>query len=86
MLESRLKCFYIHVGFMTSIRMRRTLVAVLFDKVCNLSMKSLIATNSGKLISVISADLFAAERSLAFTPLIMAFPFVNGFAYIVIGL
>ena len=65
--------------------MRRTLVAVLFDKVCNLSMKSLIATNSGKLISVISADLFAAERSLAFSPLIMAFPIVNGFAYIIIG-
>ena len=78
--------FYIHYGFITSIRMRRTLVAVIFDKVINLSMKSLIATNSGKLISVISADLFAVERSLAFSPLILAFPFVNGFAYVVIGL
>ena len=70
---------------MTSIRMRRTLVAVIFDKVCHLSMKSLMATNSGKLISVISADLFAAERSLAFTPLILAFPFVNAFTYALIG-
>lgn len=77
--------FYIHFGYMTSIRMRRTLVAVIFDKVCHLSMKSLIATNSGKLISVISADLFAAERSLAFTPLILAFPVVNAFAYGLIG-
>jgi len=48
-------------------------------------MKSLIATNSGKLIAVISSDLFAVERSLAFSPLILAFPFVNGFAYTVIG-
>jgi ABC-type multidrug transport system fused ATPase/permease subunit len=65
--------------------MRRTLVAVIFNKVCNLSMKSLIATNSGKLISVISADLFAAERSLTFTPLILAFLPVNAFAYMIIG-
>ena len=71
---------------MTSIRMRRTLVAVIFDKVCHLSMKSLMATNSGKLISVISADLFAAERSLAFSPLIMAFPIVNLFTYTLIGI
>ena len=56
--------FYIHLGFMTSIRMRRTLVAVIFEKVVNLSMRSLIATNSGKLISMISSDLFASERTL----------------------
>ena len=78
--------YYIHLGYMTSIRMRRTLVAVIFDKVCHLSMKSLIETNSGKLISVISADLFAAERSLAFSPIILAFPFVNAFTYTLIGL
>lgn len=77
--------YYIHSGFIAAIRMRRTLVAVIFDKVTNLSMKSLIATNSGKLISVISSDLFAAERSLTFTPLILAFPIVNAFAYIIIG-
>ena len=71
---------------MTAIKMRKTLVAVMFDKVCHLSMKSLIATNSGKLISVISGDLFAAERSLSFGPLILACPIVNTFAYILIGL
>ena len=78
--------YYIHYGFITTIRMRRTLVAVIFDKVINLSMKSLMATDSGKLISVISADLFAAEKGLAFSPLILAFPIVNAFAYAVIGL
>ena len=66
--------------------MRRTMVAVIFDKVCNLSMKSLIATNSGKLISVISADLFAAEKSLLFAPLILVFIPVNAFTYTIIGL
>ena len=78
--------YYIHYGYMTSIRMRRTLVNVMFEKVCHLSMKSLIATNSGKLISVISADLFTIERSLAFSPLIIAFPIVNLFTYVIIGL
>ena len=77
--------FYVQYGFITAVRMRRTLVAVLFSKVCNLSMKSLIETNSGKLISVISADLFAAERALTFTPLILAFFPVNCFAYMIIG-
>ena len=65
--------------------MRRTLVAVIYKKVTKLSMKSLIATNSGKLVSVISSDLFAAEKSLAFSPLIFSFPFVNIFAYVIIG-
>lgn len=78
--------YYIQFGFMTAIRLRRTLVAVIFDKVTKLSMKSLVATNSGKLISVISSDLFAAERSLTLTPLIFCFPIVNVIAYIVIGL
>ena len=78
--------YYVNYGFITSIRMRRTLVSVLFDKVVKLSMKSLIATNSGKLISLISADLFAIERNLAFTPLIITFPIVNIFTYVLIGI
>jgi len=78
--------FYIFTGFVTAIKMRKTLVDVIFNKVCHLSMKSLIATNSGKLISVISGDLFAAERSLSFAPLILACPIVNIFTYVIIGL
>ena len=78
--------FYIHTGYMTSICMRRTLVAILYDKVTKLSMKSLIATNSGKLISVISGDLFAAERSLTFVSLVISCPIVNIVTYVIIGL
>ena len=83
--QQLLRSLYYHMGFMTSIRMRRTLVAVIFDKVTKLSMKSLIATNSGKLISVISSDLFAIERSLSFSPLLITFPFVNILTYLIIG-
>ena len=78
--------FYIHFGFLTSIRMRRTLVNVIFEKVINLSMKSLIATNSGKLISVISSDLYACDKTLTFAPLVLVCPFANLLAYSVIGL
>ena len=65
--------------------MRRTLVAVMFDKVANLSMKSLISTSSGKFITVISSDLFFVEKGLAFTALIIAVLPVNIFTYVLIG-
>ena len=53
----------------------------LYDKVVKLSMKSMTETNSGKLISLISADLFSAERGLAAFPIIFAGPFINILAY-----
>lgn len=78
--------FYIHYAFMAAIRMRRTLVSAMYDKVTRLSMKSLLATNSGKLIAVISSDLFTIERSLIFLPLLMIFAILNLFTYTMIGL
>ena len=65
--------------------MRRTLVAALFDKIAKLSMKSLGETNSGKLVSLISADLFNCERGLSFSCMILASPIVNFISYIIIG-
>jgi len=56
-------------------------VAALYDKVVKLSVKSITETNSGKLISLISADLFAIERGLSFCPIIIAAPFINMVAY-----
>ena len=44
-------------------------------------MKSMTETNSGKLISLISADLFTVERGLSFFPIIIAGPLVNCLAY-----
>jgi ATP-binding cassette subfamily C (CFTR/MRP) protein 4 len=43
-------------------------------------MKSMTETNSGKLVSLISADLFSIERGLSFAPLLFAAPFVNMWA------
>ena len=73
---------YIISGFYTTLSIRRTLVAALYDKVVRLSMKSMTETNSGKLISLISADLLTVERGLAFFPILLAAPFINLVAYI----
>jgi len=56
-------------------------VAALYDKCVKLSMKSMTETNSGKLISLISADLLTVERGLSFFPILIAAPFINLFAY-----
>ena len=65
-----------------AINMRRTLILVLYDKVVSLSLMSMTATNSGKLISLISSDLVSVESGLAYYPIILAAPFVNIVAYI----
>lgn len=76
---------YISYGYMISIRMRRTLCAVMFDKVTALSVESLAKTNSGKLIAMISSDLFAVERTFTFAPLILVSPICNLFTFLYIG-
>lgn len=45
-------------------------------------MKSMTETNSGKLISLISADLFGVEKGLSFFPILLAAPFINLVAYV----
>ena len=52
-------------------------MSALFSKVVKLSMKSITVTNSGKLISLISADLFLIEKGLAVFPIMFAAPFIN---------
>ena len=48
----------------------------MYDKVGVLSMKSLTETNSGKLITLISSDIFVIERPLSLTPYLLASPFL----------
>ena len=69
---------------MLSFRMRRCLISFLFDKVTKLSVKSMTETNSGKLISMISSDLFHIERGVALYPLLFAAPFINIWAFYLI--
>jgi len=73
-------------GFEGSIRIRRILVSVLYDKVQRLSVKSMTMTDSGKLISLISADLFQVERGLSFLPTVISSPFINIVAYSFLGI
>jgi len=81
LLAQNIRNRYILGGFFTTVKLRRTLVAALYDKVAKLSMKSMTETNSGKLISLISADLFSVERGLSFFPLLVAAPIINFIAY-----
>ena len=71
---------YMFNGIQTSLKFRRVLVTTLFDKVVKLSMKSMTETNSGKLVSLISSDLFTIERGLSIFPILFAAPFINAFA------
>ena len=64
-------------GVKLSLRIRRVLCAALYDKVVRLSMKSMTETHSGKLISLISGDLFTIEKGLSIFPVLIAAPFIN---------
>ena len=77
---------YILYGFESSIKLRRLLVGALYDKVVRLSMKSMTETSSGKLISLISADLFQVERGMSFFPVVIAAPFIIIAAYAILAL
>lgn len=48
---------FIMRGSVTAVTMRKTLIGALYNKISNLSMKSLTETNSGKLITIISGDI-----------------------------
>lgn len=56
---------------------RKVLVAAMYDKVSKLSMRSLTETNSGKLITLVSADIFTLERPLTMAPFGLCAPFIN---------
>jgi hypothetical protein len=49
-------------------------------------MSSITATNSGKLITMISSDYFSVERTLTTSYYVLSSPILNIFAYILIGI
>jgi len=81
-----LKNYYIFYGYMVAIKIRKTVIGALYDKITKLSIKSLTETNSGKLITIVSGDMQALERPLALIAMVIAAPFINIAAYIVMGL
>jgi len=83
-LQALFRNYYIFKGYLTAVKMRKTFVAALFNKVSRLSMKALTQTNSGKLITIVGGDIQAIERPLALVSVIFAAPFVNLVALVVI--
>lgn len=65
--------FY-YIGVRCSITMRKTLISALYSKVSKLSLKSLASTNSGKLITLVSANLLQLERHMIYLPLLIFVP------------
>ena len=68
LLGTLLRNFYIYYGYMMALELRKALISAMYDKVGKLSMRSLTETNSGKLITLISADIYTMERPLAMAP------------------
>ena len=76
---------YIYVGLSTSIRTRKILVTAMYNKVGKLSTKSLGRINTGKLVSLVSGDLFNLEKMLTITPMAVSGVLLNLTAYVLIG-
>ena len=94
-LATLFRNFYIYYGYMMTLELRKTLISAMYDKVGKLSMRSLTETNSGKLITLISADIYTLERPLAMAPFgLIAIPiniacyaliwYISGWPYAVI--
>lgn len=85
-LGSFMRGYYVFNGYMMGIRGRKVMVTAMFNKVAKLSMQSLARTNSGKLVTLISADLLNLERSMTMTPVFFSAIALNVTCYIVIGI
>jgi len=84
LMGSVLRNLYIYFGYVMSLEARKMLIAAMFDKVSKLSMRSLTETDSGKLIILVSSDIFQMERPFAMVPFGLAAPFINLACYAVI--
>lgn len=80
-----LRNMYIATGYYMSIRVRKVFTSAMYDKIATLSMRSMTETNSSKLVTMVSADIAALERALAFAPLCIYAPIVAGFAIYLVG-
>jgi ABC-type multidrug transport system fused ATPase/permease subunit len=55
--QALIRNYQIYKGYIISVKIRKTLVSALYDKICKLNMKSLAQTNSGKLVTIVSGDI-----------------------------
>lgn len=80
-----LKNMMIFYGVIMAAKVRKVLVSSLYDKVGSLSIKAVTSTNSGKLVTLVSADIFMMERALSMAPMLFAAPFSNLSVVLAIG-
>ena len=73
------------IGFKNSVAIRKSLTAAMYTKISKLSMRSLTETNSGKLITIVSGDLQQVTQMMHLVSFLIAAPFVNLVAFIVLG-
>lgn len=81
LLGTLLRNFYLYYGYIMSLEVRKVLISAIYDKVSRLTMRSLTATNQGRLITMVSSDIFGLERSLAMAPFGLSAPFINLVSY-----
>lgn len=72
-------------GLILGLKVRKILISAIYDKLGKLSMKAVTSTNSGKLITLVSGDIFMIERGLAFAPMILTTPLTNIAVVILVG-
>ena len=68
-----------------AVKVRKILVSAMYDKLGNLSVKAMTSTNSGKLVTLVSADIFMIERPLSMAPMIFSSPVSNLTVILAIG-
>mmetsp|Transcript_40800 Transcript_40800/g.29424 ORF Transcript_40800/g.29424 Transcript_40800/m.29424 type:complete len:117 (+) Transcript_40800:637-987(+) len=73
------------IGGVVAVRMRKVIVSSIYDKIGSLSIKSLAETNSGKLISLVSSDLFQIERPFSIIFMLIPIPLLNLTVSAIIG-
>lgn len=81
---SLFKNFYIYLGYVMALEFRKLMIASIYDKIARLSMRSLTETNSGKLITLVSSDIFTLERPLSLAPFAFVAPLMNLASYALI--
>ena len=69
---------------MFCIKIRKILLQMMFNKIGKMSLPLLINTNSGKLITIISSDIFTVHEGLIFAPYALATPFINVIFYFIL--
>jgi len=73
------------MGGVVAVEIRKVTVSAMYDKIGKLSVKSLTETNSGKLISLVSSDLFQIERPISIMFMVFVIPLLNIVVAVIIG-